>query len=286
MLGGRLTVGNHSMSSKGLIERINGLYVISQSIGFYGLGQVGVAIKGPDGVIYVDPYLTDYGGEEEPIPRNFPPPIAPEEVTNASYVLVTHEHVDHFDPETLGPIASASPQARFYGPHTCDFASVGVDPGRASVPEVGQAFEAGGASVTAIPSAHTELEHSEAGYPYLGYVIEWNGVTLYHTGDTVIYDGLIQTLRRWQIDVMFVPINGRDYFRTAQGIIGNTDFREAAELAETLDVALTIPTHYDLIAGNTQNPAYFVDYFYRLNPNRRHHLLRLGELYYYVKEQT
>src|SRR4051812_6206954 len=132
MLGGRLTVGNHSMSSKGLIERINGLNVISQSVGLYGLGQVGVVIKGPDGVIYVDPYLTDYGGEEEPIPRNFPPPIAPEEVTNASYVLVTHEHVDHFDPETLGPIASASPQARFYGPHTCDFASVGVDPGRAS----------------------------------------------------------------------------------------------------------------------------------------------------------
>ena len=278
-------MGNDSLlSSKSLIERMNGLDVISQSLGLYGLGQVGVAIKGPDGVIYVDPYLTDYGGEEGRLHRNLPPPIKPEEVTNASYVLVTHEHADHFDPETLLPIASASPQARFYGPHTCDFSSAGVDPERASVPEVGRAFDAGSARVTAIPSAHTELEQSDAGHPYIGYVIEWNGVTIYHTGDTVIYDGLIASLRRWRIDVMFVPINGRDYFRTAQGIIGNTDFREAAELAEALDVTLTVPTHYDLIAGNTQNPAYFVDYLYQLNPNRRYHLLRPGELYYYVEE--
>jgi L-ascorbate 6-phosphate lactonase len=274
------------LHDKGLIERMEALDVVPNSLGFYGLGQVGVAIKGPDGTIYVDPYLTDYGGEEGRIPRNFPPPIGPEEITNASYVLVTHEHVDHFDPETLGPIASSSSRSYFYGPYTCDFLSVGVDPERASEPEAGQAFDAGSARVTAIPSAHTELEQSDSGYPYFGYVIEWNGVTVYHAGDTVIYDGLIETLRRWRLDVMFVPINGRDYFRTARGIIGNTDFREAAELAETLDVALTIPTHYDLIAGNTQNPAHFVDYFYRLNPSRCHHFLRLGELYYYVKERA
>jgi L-ascorbate metabolism protein UlaG (beta-lactamase superfamily) len=260
------------------------LEVSLNELGFYGLGQVGVAIRGPDGVIYVDPYLTDYGGPEERLTRNFPPPLEPADVTNATHVLITHEHVDHFDPETLGPLARSSPQARFYGPYTCDFSGAGVDPERASVPQVGRAFEAGSARVTAIPSAHTELERSDSGYPYLGYVIEWNGVTLYHTGDTVIYEGLIEMLRQWRIDVMFVPINGRDYFRTAQGIIGNTDFREAAELAETLDVALTIPTHYDLIPGNTANPAHFVDYLYRLNPNRRHHFLRPGELYYYVKE--
>jgi|SRR5215211_1547865 len=265
---------------------MDALDIMPNSLGFYGLGQVGVAIKGPDGTIYVDPYLTDYGGEVVRLPRNFPPPVRPEEVVNASFVLVTHEHVDHFDPETLGPIASASRRARFYGPNTCDFSSAGVDLARANVPNVGRAFDAGSARVTAIPSAHTELEQSDSGYPYLGYIIEWNGVTVYHTGDTVIYDGLIETLGRWQIDVMFVPINGRDYFRTAQGIIGNTDVREAAELAETLDVALTVPTHYDLIAGNTANPAYFVDYLYQLNPNRRHHLLRLGELYYYVKDET
>ena len=271
-------------SGESLIQRIDELEVSLNGLGFYGLGQVGVVIKGPDGVIYVDPYLTDYGGSEERLPRNFPPPIEPADVTNATHVLITHAHVDHFDPETLGLLARSSPQAHFYGPYTCDFSEVVETPERVTVPKVDEAYAAGDARVTAIPSAHTELEQSEHGYPYFGYVIEWNGVTVYHTGDTVIYDGLIERLRRWSIDVAFIPINGRDYFRTSQDIIGNTDFREAAELAETLDVRVVIPTHYDLIPGNTQNPAYFVDYLYRLNPNRRHHFLRPGELYYYVKE--
>ena len=67
-------------------------------------------------------------------------------------------------------------------------------------------------------------------------MIEWNDVTVYHAGDTVVYDGLIETLSAWDIDVALLPINGRDYFRTQRGIIGNTDFRETARLTETLDI--------------------------------------------------
>ena len=48
-----------------------------RSLAFWGLGQVGVAIKGPEGVLYVDPYLTDSDGEGGSLPRTFPPPIAP-----------------------------------------------------------------------------------------------------------------------------------------------------------------------------------------------------------------
>lgn len=270
-----------------LVNRMEALQIIPGSLGFYGLGQVSVALRGPTGTIYIDPYLTDYGGPEgQRLPRNFSPSMAPSDVTNANHVLVTHDHVDHFDPETLGPLSHASPGARFHGSHTCDFNLAGIDSTRAEIPVVGEPFSAAGARVTAIPSAHTELDYSERGYAYLGYIIEWNGVTVYHAGDTVVYQGLIERLGRWSIDVMLFPINGRDYFRTQRGVIGNADYRETAELAETLDVDVTIPTHYDLVSGNTQNPAYFVDYLYSLNPNRRHHLLRPSELFYYVKEAS
>ena len=107
---------------------------------------------------------------------------------------------------------------------------------------------------------------------------------MYHSGDTVIYDGLIERLSEWDIDAAFVPINGRDYFRTREDIIGNTDFRELAELAETLDFGLTVPTHYDLFARNAAAPGHFVSYLYKLNPARRHKILRPGELFYFVKE--
>jgi L-ascorbate 6-phosphate lactonase len=86
--------------------------------------------------------------------------------------------------------------------------------------------------------------------------------------------------------VAFVPINGRDYFRTAQGIAGNTDFREVAHLAEELDFGLAVPTHYDLFAFNAADPGHFVSYLYNLNHERRHKMLRPGELLYFVGESS
>ncbi|MBX6764863.1 MAG: MBL fold metallo-hydrolase [Rubrobacteraceae bacterium] len=264
---------------RGLIPRLEAVEVPPGMLVILGLGQAGVGIRGPEGVIYVDPYLTDYGGEGERLDRCFEPPVDPAAIDDASCVLVSHEHVDHFDPETLGSIASSSPGARFYAPYACDFSKAGIDPERVTVPAVDEPFEVAGARITAVPSAHTGLERTDRGYRYLGYVIECNGVTVYHAGDTVVYDGMIETLSRWRLDAMFLPINGRDYFRTAREIVGNTDFREAVELAETLDVGMVFPTHYDLVAGNTENPAYFVDYINRRNLHRPYHLLRPGELF-------
>lgn len=258
------------------------------ALAFLGLGQVGIGIKGPDGTIYVDPYLTDNGGGGEKLERNFPPPLPPDGVTDASAVLLTHDHIDHTDPETVLPLAGASPGARFFGPFTSrdTLVQAGLDEGRVSRARVGEAFEVAGARVTPVPSAHTELEEDpERGHPYLGYVIEWNGVTVYHAGDTVPYDGMLETLGRWRIDVMFVPINGRDYFRTAQDIVGNTDYREAVEMAEALDVGLVVPTHYDMIPPNTVNPAYFVDYLHRRNPRRPFKFLLPGEVYYHLAQE-
>ena len=269
-----------------LIGRIDALEVGERALAFWGLGQVGIVIKGPTGIVYVDPYLTDSDGEGGSLPRTFPPPLVPGEVTNASAVLLTHDHIDHTDPETVLPISEASPGARFVAPFTSrdTLDGAGLDADRIVVPEVGEPLEITGAGITAIPSAHTELEKDpERGYPFLGYVIEWNGVTVYHAGDTVVYDGMIETLSAWDIDIAFVPINGRDYFRTGRGIIGNTDFRETAELAETLNVGLIVPTHYDLIEGNTADPGHFVSHLYGLNPMRPHKLLRPGELLYFVK---
>lgn len=282
-----ISVREREVVAIGLIGRIDALEIGERSLAFWGLGQVGVAIKAPTGVVYVDPYLTDSDGEGGSLPRAFPPPLGPHEVANASAVLLTHDHIDHTDPETLLPLSEASPDARFVAPFTSrdTLVDAGLAGDRIVVPEVGEPVEMVGARITAVPSAHTELEHDpDRGYPYLGYLLEWNGVSVYHAGDTVVYDGLIETLSAWDIDVAFVPINGRDYFRTSRGIIGNTDFRETAELAEILDVGLIVPTHYDLIEGNRADPGHFVSHLYKLNPMRPHKLLRPDELLYFAKD--
>ncbi len=204
-------------------------------------------------------------------------------------MLLTHDHVDHTDLRTVSPLAEASSDASVVVSFTArdTLAEAGLETGRLVVPEVGKALSAAGATIAAIPSAHTELERDpERGYPYLGYVVQWGGVTIYDAGDTVLYDGLIKTLSGWRIDGAFVPINGRDYFRTKNGIVGNTDLREAAKLAETLDVGVIVPTHHDLLTFNAADPGHFISYLYRLNPMRRHKVLRPGELFYFVQEEA
>ncbi|CAA9422350.1 MAG: hypothetical protein AVDCRST_MAG22-2668 [uncultured Rubrobacteraceae bacterium] len=273
----------------GMISGIDGLRVGERALAFWGLGQVGVAIKGPRGVLYVDPYLTDSDGGGGSLERTFPPPLRPDEVTNADAVLLTHDHIDHTDPKTVLPLSEASPRARIVAPSTSrdTLVEAGLEADRLVVPRIGEPVEVAGATVTAVPSAHTELEYDpERGHAYLGYVVECNGVTVYHAGDTVVYEGLIERLSAWKIDVAFVPINGRDFFRTAQNIIGNTDSREAAQLAEALDFGLIVPTHYDLFAFNGADPGHFVSYLYDLNPMRRHKLLRPGELFYFAKDRA
>jgi L-ascorbate metabolism protein UlaG (beta-lactamase superfamily) len=66
----------------------------------------------------------------------------------------------------------------------------------------------------------------------------------------------------------------------------NTDYREAAHLAEELDVGLVVPTHYDLFAFNAEDPGYFVSYLFNLNHERRHKILRPGELLHFVRESS
>ncbi len=60
-----------------------------------------------------------------------------------------------------------------------------------------QVWPAESARVTAIKSKHERFDEVPGvGFPFLGYVVELNGVTLYHPGDTIVYEGLVSTLRR------------------------------------------------------------------------------------------
>jgi L-ascorbate 6-phosphate lactonase len=90
---------------------------------------------------------------------------------------------------------------------------------------------------------------------YLGYVIETAGFRLYHSGDSLAYDGLAEELGPEPFDVLFLPINGRDAKRLAANCIGNMTYQEAADLAGTLSPRLTVPAHYDMFAGNRGDPA-------------------------------
>ncbi len=115
-------------------------------------------------------------------------------------------------------------------------------------------------------------------------MIEWNGVTLYHSGDTVMYAGYVETLRALpKPDVALLPINGRDWFREQQQLVGNFHPVEAVQLTELMGWELLIPLHNDLFAGNSVSWTQFAAAVERFAPRQRFKRLQPGELLYYVK---
>ncbi len=226
---------------------------------FWWLGQHSFIVKLGDTVVLADPFLSPLAG------RRVPPLLNPEQVRGVQIVLGSHDHADHIDRPAWPALAAANPQAVFVvpapvAPGLRRDLGLGID--RVIGLCDGESMERGGVTVTALPAAHELLERpSVAGaYAYLGFVVKGNGVTVYHAGDTCLYEGLQERLRGPRPQVMFLPINGRDAKRLRSGCIGNMTYQEAADLAGALEPALTVPAHFEMFAGNTEDPALFADY--------------------------
>lgn len=275
---------------KDLIRQMNGLGVPPGCLAIWGLGQMGVALKGGDSeIIYIDPCLSDSVAERIDATlfrRAFPPPVEPGDVTNAAYVLCSHEHMDHADPMTLGPMASASPQAKFviggWAQEVLDEADIAPD--RRIVASTDNAIQLGSARLTAIPAAHYELDHDQRGYRWLGFVIELNGVIFYHSGDTLAYPGYLERMKALpRADVAMVAANGRDAYREQFNITGNLLPVEAAWLSKELGWDVLIGGHNDMYPSNTIAAGALADELRQMNPRQKYHTLQPGELYLYVR---
>ena len=253
------------MTTGALLEEIVA-FVPERGVAVWWLGQAGFIIRGRSGTVAIDPFLTDFGH----FGRLYEPPCSPVDVDFLDFLLGTHEHADHIDPLGFPQLMEASRDA------------VGVVPS-AVLPRVAplvgsqarligvsldRPIERNSVTVTPIPAVHGDVPADGYGFhldaagshPFLGYVIELDGVRLCHTGDTLVYDGLADRLRGADLDLLMLPINGVSWFREQRGLVGNMNVFEAAELAEASGARLTLPMHWDLFADNTEDPEHFVRY--------------------------
>jgi L-ascorbate 6-phosphate lactonase len=256
-----------------LIEQMARVTPPIGGLALWGLGQMGLALKGARTTLYIDPCLSDLHAPGTPMSqrtfkRAFEAPVLPAQVSNADFVLCSHEHLDHTDPYTLAELASASPEAPII---TTGWSHAALD--AAKIPATRRVIAdqvtltLGEFTVTPVPSAHyTRERDDQKGERWLGFLIQGNGATLYHSGDTIIYPGYVDRLRALpRADIAMLPCNGRDALRDAQGIVGNLLPVEAGWLAQQLGWDM-------LLAGLTH-----------LNARQKWHVLQPGELMLYVR---
>lgn len=272
-------------------EQILNTRLGNEQLALFYLGQEGFLVKFRETYLLIDPYLTDYvdrNCNDDTVcwKRNYPSPIAPEALDFIDYVLCTHAHFDHADPDSLGVLAKKNPKAKFIAPSPIKntFLSYGITPEQFIGALVDETILLNNFRVLPAPSSHEELHTDELGhYTELGYRIFTENISLYHAGDCCIYEGLTERLT--DTDIAMLPVNGRSYYkRYEQDIIGNMTSEEAVILAKKIRADLLIPMHYDLYDVNGINPAQFVDTLFKLNPTQKFHMFVPGECYIYSKQ--
>lgn len=219
------------------------------------LGQVGFRFEYEGKVIYIDPYLSNSVEEKEDstIVRLKPIPLVPQSICDADYVLLTHDHRDHCDDDTLIPISEASPRCRFVGPYpVCELlAKVGIHKDRIVNTVDSHMQLTKNISITVVPSAHPEIRAMANSWACVGYVINFCGTKIYHAGDTSLKQMIIDhVLDAGDISVAMLPVNEINFMRNKQGIIGNMSVREAFFFAEKIQANVLVPTHWDMFAAN------------------------------------
>jgi L-ascorbate metabolism protein UlaG (beta-lactamase superfamily) len=249
------------------------------------LGQSGFLIVQNGRKILLDPYLSDsltkkYADTDKPhvriTERVVDPGIFAASGIDCDFITSSHNHTDHFDPETLLPLLSFPfpdliiPAAN----REVSIERLGAEvSSRLRYLDDGASLAIGDIEIHGIAAAHNTVDRDENGHcRFLGYVIRWGPLTLYHSGDTLLHDQLVPSLRRFEIDLALLPINGD---KPERRIAGNLDGPQAAQLAHDIGARCVIPCHYDMFEFNTASPDEFVAACARLN--QKCHILRNGE---------
>jgi len=245
------------------------------------LGQSGFLLQWQGIHVLLDPYLSDsltkkYSQTDKPHVRMTELVVDPARLSFVDIVTATHSHTDHLDAETLSPILAANSRVKLViaeANRTFVADRLKIDASVAIGLDDGTSVEISGIRFSGIASAHEALDRDECGRAkYLGYVLQFGGWTIYHSGDTVRYEGMSERLRPFKIDVALLPINGRAAERR---VPGNLFGREAAELARDIEAKLVIPCHFEMFEFNTASPVEFVDQCRKLGQPFK--VLRCGE---------
>lgn len=167
-----------------------------------------------DKIVYFDPYQISPGAK-------------------ADLILVTHEHFDHCSPGDI---------AKIQKPETVivtEKDSAKKLEGNVKVVRPGQTIDVDEIQIEAVPAYNTDKTFHPKENGWLGFIVDMEGVRIYHAGDT----DFIPEMNQFEVDIALLPVSGT-YVMTAV---------DAIEAALAIRPKLAIPMHYGAIVGGDQD---------------------------------
>ncbi|MDO4547395.1 MAG: MBL fold metallo-hydrolase [Clostridia bacterium] len=249
------------------VERVANASPEAGTLELFWLGQAGFLIKTSDAkTIVIDPYLSDC--VERMFPENglgfkrlSPAPMKPEDMA-VDYLLISHEHGDHFDVDSM-PGFMKNGKTRLYANRPVARAAREMGFDGVYALNKGEVVSLEGFSLLPV-----DCDHGELAPEAMGFILDFGFASIYYAGDTALTPERLRVPTELSPDVAILPINGA---------FGNLDGEQAAKYAGMLKSRIVIPCHFWTFPLHLGNPQQIIDAMPKFAPESKLELLCQGE---------
>ena len=208
------------------------------NLSFHGQSTIYFEANGKK--VIVDPFIT--GNGQSDLDAN---------AIEVDYIILTHGHGDHFG-DTV-ELANRNNATVIGSAELGDYLTTNKNVENVRPMNIGGKAEFEFGTVKFVQAFHSSSLTDDNGIPVylgmpMGVILEVEGKTIYHTGDTGLFSDMKLIAERHPVDVCFVPIG--DNFT-----MGIDDASYA--INTFIKPKITVPVHYDTFELIEQDPSQF-----------------------------
>ena len=168
-----------------------------------------------------------------------------DEVHDADFILITHDHYDHFSPEDIRKVAKADSILVVPEKMADKAGEVSDAVAKTETVKPGVYRELNGLEFETVPAYNLLKPFHPKSAEWVGYVLRIDGKRIYIAGDT----DATKEAKAVKCEIALVPIGGTY----------TMDARRAAELVNTIRPNIAIPVHYGSIVGKLSDGEVFAE---------------------------
>lgn len=171
---------------------------------------------------------------------------------DADIIFITHEHFDHFEPDSIAKVKKDS--TLLAAPESMKkkvLSESGLAPDKCVFYGPGETHEQNDIVIETVPAYNKLKPFHPKMKKWLGYIVKMDDIRYYVAGDTDVNEDI----KKVQCDVAMIPIGGHY----------TMDKKQAAEYIAELKPKAVIPTHYGSIIGDTADGQEFETYLKSMN---------------------
>ena len=183
--------------------------------------QNSIRIESDAGIIYVDPFKMNV------------------EPHDADFILLTHNHYDHFSPEDILKVCKESSVMIVPENMESEAGDLTDSVDMIYTVEPDMKKNVNGLELETIPAYNNSKSFHQKSAGWVGYILTIDGKRVYIAGDT----DMTEDNRKVKCDVAMIPIGGTY----------TMDAMQAAQLINEIKPDIAIPTHYGSVVGSPED---------------------------------